>query len=37
MKRILLPTDFSDNVYNAISDAVQFYKNVECNFFILHA
>ncbi|WP_055448624.1 universal stress protein [Lacinutrix mariniflava] len=36
MKRILLPTDFSDNAYNAISYAVQFYKNVECNFFILH-
>ena len=36
MKRILLPTDFSDSAYNAISYAVQFYKNVECNFFILH-
>ena len=36
MKRILLPTDFSDYAYNAISYAVQFYKNVECNFFILH-
>ena len=37
MKRILLPTDFSDSAYNAISYAVQFYKNVECDFFILYA
>ncbi|WP_055436882.1 universal stress protein [Lacinutrix algicola] len=36
MKHILLPTDFSDNAYNAISYAVQFYKDVECTFYILH-
>lgn len=36
MKRILLPTDFSENAYNAISYAVQFYKDVECAFYILH-
>ncbi|WP_299382071.1 universal stress protein [uncultured Lacinutrix sp.] len=36
MKRILLPTDFSENAYNAISYAVQFYKDVECTFYILH-
>ena len=36
MKRILLPTDFSDNAYNAISYAVQLYKNVKCKFYLLH-
>jgi len=36
MKRILLPTDFSDNAYNAISYAVQLYKDLECKFYILH-
>jgi len=36
MKRVLLPTDFSDNAYNAINYAVQLYKNEECNFYLLH-
>ena len=36
MKRILLPTDFSENAYNAISYAVQLYKDVRCTFFILN-
>ncbi|AUC84619.1 universal stress protein, UspA family [Polaribacter sp. ALD11] len=36
MKCILLPTDFSENADNALSYAVQLYKDVECNFYILH-
>lgn len=36
MKRILLPTDFSENAFNAISYAVQLYRDIECEFFILH-
>jgi nucleotide-binding universal stress UspA family protein len=36
MKRILLPTDFSENAYNAISYAVQLYKDTKCKFYILH-
>jgi nucleotide-binding universal stress UspA family protein len=37
MKHILLPTDFSKNAYNAISYAVQLYKDVVCKFYILHS
>ncbi|WP_273568516.1 universal stress protein [Maribacter halichondriae] len=36
MKRIILPTDFSDNAYNAIRYAVQLFKNQECTFYLLH-
>ncbi|WP_299183829.1 universal stress protein [uncultured Aquimarina sp.] len=36
MKRILLPTDFSDNAYNAIRYAMQFFRNEECTFYLLH-
>jgi len=36
MKRILLPTDFSDNSWNAIKFALQLYKDQECNFNLLH-
>ncbi|AUC81155.1 universal stress protein [Lacinutrix sp. Bg11-31] len=37
MKRILLPTDFSDNASSAISYAVQLFKDIECKFYFLHA
>ena len=37
MKTILLPTDFSDNAWNAIFTAIKLYANVECQFYILHA
>lgn len=37
MKKILLPTDFSDNAWNAIFTAVKLYANVECRFYLLHA
>ena len=36
MKKILLPTDFSDNAWNAIFTAVKLYTNVECRFYLLH-
>ncbi|WP_378182647.1 universal stress protein [Aquimarina sp. SS2-1] len=36
MKRILLPTDFSDNAYNAIRYALQFFRNEECKFYLLN-
>lgn len=37
MKQILLPTDFSENSWNAISYAIQLYKDEECIFHILNA
>ncbi|WP_282056451.1 universal stress protein [Maribacter luteus] len=36
MKRIILPTDFSDNAYNAIRYAVKLFKDVKCTFYLLH-
>lgn len=36
MKKILLPTDFSNNAWNAICYALDFFKNEECEFQILH-
>ncbi len=36
MKRILLPTDFSENAYNAISYAVQFFSDQDCVFYLLN-
>ncbi len=36
MLKILLPTDFSFNAWNAISYAVQLFKDQECKFYILH-
>jgi nucleotide-binding universal stress UspA family protein len=36
MKKILLPTDFSENAYNAISYAVKAFKDEECNFYLLN-
>ncbi len=36
MKRILLPTDFSENAFNAIKYAVQLFKEDTCEFFLLH-
>ncbi|WP_299215174.1 universal stress protein [uncultured Aquimarina sp.] len=35
-KKILLPTDFSKNAWNAISYAIELYKNEECDFYILN-
>ncbi|MEZ4792417.1 MAG: universal stress protein [Gelidibacter sp.] len=36
MKKIILPTDFSENAYNAIQYAVQLFKDVKTTFYLLH-
>lgn len=36
-KRILLPTDFSKNSWNAISYAIELLRKVPCEFYVLHA
>lgn len=36
MKRVLLPTDFSDNAWNAIEYALQLYKSEACHFTLLN-
>ncbi len=37
MKNILIPTDFSDNAWNAIRYAIELFKNEECTFHLLNA
>jgi nucleotide-binding universal stress UspA family protein len=37
MKKILLPTDFSDNAWNAIFTVIKLYARMECKFYLLHA
>lgn len=36
MKNILLLTDFSENALNAITYALQFFKDEKCTFFVMH-
>ena len=36
MKKILLPTDFSENSWNAIQFALHFFKDQRCNFILLN-
>ncbi|WP_299667832.1 universal stress protein [uncultured Polaribacter sp.] len=36
MKNILLPTDFSENSWNAIAYAINFYKHDVCTFYVLN-
>lgn len=36
MKNILLPTDFSENSWNAIKYALQLFKNEPCKFYLLN-
>ena len=36
MKKILIPTDFSDNAWNAISYALSLFANEKCEFFLLN-
>ncbi|MEJ1222492.1 universal stress protein [Sediminicola sp. 1XM1-17] len=36
MKKILLPTDYSDNALNAITYAIHLFEKEECTFYILH-
>lgn len=37
MKNILLPTDFSDNSWNAIRYAIQLFENDQCTFHLFNA
>ncbi|TGV04336.1 universal stress protein [Flavivirga rizhaonensis] len=36
MKNILLPSDFSENSWNAIQYAINFFEKEICNFYLLH-
>ena len=36
MNAILLPTDFSENSWNAITYALQYFKHLPCNFYLLN-
>ncbi len=36
MKKVLIPTDFSNNAYNAIRYAVSLFKKVKCTFYLVH-
>ena len=36
-KKIVLPTDFSKNAWNAISYAIELFKNETCDFYVLNA
>ncbi len=36
MKRILIPTDFSDNSWNAIKYGLELFKTEKCMFYVLH-
>ena len=36
MKKILLPTDFSESAWNAIAYALQLFKNETCTFYVLN-
>ena len=36
MKNILIPTDFSENSWNAIKYALHFFSKSSCNFYLLH-
>lgn len=37
MLRIVLPTDFSENAFNAIAYAARLFKDTTCIFYVLHA
>ncbi|TMU54464.1 universal stress protein [Flagellimonas algicola] len=36
MQKILIPTDFSDNAWNAIDYAMQLFRNKKCTFYLLN-
>jgi len=36
MKQILIPTDFSENSWNAIEYALAYFSNTSCDFYLLH-
>lgn len=37
MRKVLIPTDFSENAFNALKYACQIFKYEKCEFFIMHA
>lgn len=37
MKNILIPTDFSDNAWNALFTATKLYADIRCHFYLLNA
>lgn len=37
MKKIILPSDFSENAWNAIFTALKLYANTTCHFYLLNA
>ena len=37
LRKIVIPTDFSENAYNAMQYACQLFKYQHCDFYILHA
>ena len=36
MKRIIIPTDFSENAFNAIAYALQLFAEESCTFYLVH-
>ncbi|MCE2611556.1 universal stress protein [Flavobacteriaceae bacterium D16] len=36
MKKIIIPTDFSENAYHAFSYAAQLFKDEPCTFYLMH-
>ena len=36
MQKIIIPTDFSDNAWNAIDYAMQLFRNRNCTFYLLN-
>ena len=37
MKKIVIPTDFSENAFNALKYAAELFRHDQCEFFLLHA
>ncbi|HER39641.1 MAG TPA: universal stress protein, partial [Salinimicrobium catena] len=37
MRKIIIPTDFSENAFNALKFAAELFKYERSDFFILHA
>lgn len=37
MKKIIIPTDFSENAYNALTYSLRLFAEVKCHFYLVHA
>lgn len=37
MRKVIIPTDFSENAKNALTQAIHFFKKEYCEFYIIHA